>query len=81
MAATEQERSAIAQSIREAREAAGLSKIQLAEKAGLSRSGIGRIESGKRSPTGETLAALAGALDGTFVVTAQGMTFKRGETQ
>lgn len=48
--------------LREIRLRAGLSQEQLADKAGLDRTYIGRIETGKQSPTVETLEKLACAL-------------------
>lgn len=48
--------------LRELREAAGLSVQALADAAGLKRQGIYLLESGQRSPSWETVCALAKAL-------------------
>src|SRR5262245_38249399 len=48
--------------LRELREAAGLTREQLAEKAGLKAGGVRDIEQGRRSPQWETVLALCGAL-------------------
>ncbi|MBY0233230.1 MAG: helix-turn-helix domain-containing protein [Gemmataceae bacterium] len=49
--------------MRELREAAGLSRKQLADRAGLrSEAGIRDLEQGRRSPTWETVVALCKAL-------------------
>ncbi len=49
--------------LRELREAAGLSRKQLAERAGLrSEKGIRDLEQGRRNPTWETVLALCKAL-------------------
>lgn len=49
--------------LRTAREDAGLSVPRLADRAGLHRSGIARIEAGAQHPTPDTLLALAEALE------------------
>jgi DNA-binding XRE family transcriptional regulator len=48
--------------IRELREAAGLTQVQLAEKSGLPQSHISRLEGRKHSPSRVTLEKLAAAL-------------------
>src|SRR5262245_25379355 len=48
--------------LRELREAAGLTRQQLAEKAGLKAGGVRDIEQGRRSPQWETVLALCDAL-------------------
>src|SRR5262245_58653184 len=48
--------------IRSARQQQGLSQSELARRAGTSQSAVARIESGRTSPTVETLERLAGAL-------------------
>lgn len=45
--------------VRKAREYAGLTQSELAEKAGLARSGLARIEQGKGRPRRATIIALA----------------------
>lgn len=45
-----------------AREARGMTQRQLAEATGTSRSVISRLESGRHSPTVDTLAVIANAL-------------------
>jgi transcriptional regulator with XRE-family HTH domain len=49
--------------LRLARRRAGLSQTRLAEKAGLSRDGIYRIECGSRSPRIDSLILIAAALE------------------
>ncbi len=48
--------------IHEVRSAAGLTQEQLAEKSGLPRSHISRLENGKHSPSRSTLEKIAAAL-------------------
>jgi transcriptional regulator with XRE-family HTH domain len=48
--------------LREARVKAGLSQEALADRAGVDRTFVGRIENGKQSPTLDTLARMAQAL-------------------
>lgn len=48
--------------IREARDAAGLTQVELAERSGLPQSHISRLEQGKHSPSGKTLGKIASAL-------------------
>jgi transcriptional regulator with XRE-family HTH domain len=48
--------------LRELREEAGLTREELAEKAGLKPGGVRDIEQGKRVPGWETVLALCGAL-------------------
>lgn len=48
--------------LKELRQAAGLTQEQLADKAGMNRFGIAKLEQGVTSPTWETVQALAGAL-------------------
>lgn len=52
----------VSQRIRDARSAAGMTQEQLAEKSGLPQSHISRLESGKHSPTAQTLEKIAPAL-------------------
>ncbi len=49
--------------IKSLREQAGLSQVELAEKSGLPKNHVSRIEGGTHSPTRRTLEKLAGALD------------------
>jgi len=49
--------------LRELRTAAGLSREELAEKAGLSKWGINDLEQGRRSPSWETVVELCKALN------------------
>lgn len=56
-------REAIAELVKRARHAAGISQVQLAERAGLSRTNIERIESAKYNVTIDTLSLIARALD------------------
>jgi transcriptional regulator with XRE-family HTH domain len=51
-----------ARRLRELRDAAGLTQAQLAEKAGLHRQGIAKLENGEREPAWGTVRALARAL-------------------
>jgi transcriptional regulator with XRE-family HTH domain len=48
--------------LRELREGAGLTQKQLADKAGLDSRNISRLENGERSPTWDTVRALAATL-------------------
>jgi transcriptional regulator with XRE-family HTH domain len=48
--------------LRELREAAGMTQIQLAERSGMHRQGIAKLELGEREPTWATVQALAAAL-------------------
>jgi transcriptional regulator with XRE-family HTH domain len=48
--------------LRELREGAGLNQKELAVRAGLTLDGLSRLERGNRSPTWETVLALANAL-------------------
>lgn len=52
----------IREKIRARRDQAGLTQVQLAEKAGLPQSHLSRIESGKHSPSHATLTKIACAL-------------------
>ena len=49
--------------LREKREEAGFTQVQLAEKAGLSPQAIAALEQGKRGPTWDTVRRLAHALN------------------
>ncbi len=51
-----------AERLRQLREAAGLTQPQLAERAGMNRFGIAKLEQGVREPTWSTVQALARAL-------------------
>lgn len=53
--------------IRLERQKRGFSQEEFAEKAGLSRNAIWKIESGKVSPTLDTLEKIAAALDMDFM--------------
>ncbi len=53
---------ALARSVREAREARGLSPQALADLAGVSRAMVVKVERGASSPTAQLLARLSGAL-------------------
>lgn len=54
--------------IREAREAAGMTQQELAEKTGTARSNISRLEAGRQSPSYETLSKIAQALGKELVL-------------
>lgn len=56
----------VGQTIRSLRKAQGLTQEKLAEKAGLHRTYIGALERGEKSPTVETLARVARALNSTM---------------
>ncbi len=51
-----------ASKLRELRIAAGLTQPALAAKAGLTKDGVAQLEQGRRSPSWETVLALASAL-------------------
>jgi ribosome-binding protein aMBF1 (putative translation factor) len=53
----------VGKKIKELREAAGLTQVKLAEKAGLPQSHISRIENAEYSPTNITIAKIAKALN------------------
>ncbi len=48
--------------LREVREQAGLTQLELAERAGLTKDAVARLERGARSPAWETVVALCQAL-------------------
>src|SRR4051794_11225664 len=48
--------------LKELREQAGLTQVQLAERATLSKAGIAHLEQGEREPTWSTVQALCSAL-------------------
>jgi len=52
----------IAEEIKSAREAAGLTQLQLAERLGMSRDGVARWEAGQRAPVLGDLERIAEAL-------------------
>jgi transcriptional regulator with XRE-family HTH domain len=56
----------LARSVRQEREARGWSLADLAERSGVSRASISKIERGEASPTAVILVRLAGAFDLTF---------------
>jgi transcriptional regulator with XRE-family HTH domain len=56
----------LARSIRQEREARGWTLADLAERSGVSRASISKIERGEASPTAVILVRLAGAFDLTF---------------
>ena len=58
----------ISKKIKLERVKAGLTQEQLAEKAGLSRNSIQKIEQGKVSPTVDTLEKLANAFEMDFQI-------------
>ena len=53
----------ISRRVRDARESAGITQVELAERSGLPQSHISRIENGKLSPSHATLEKLARGLD------------------
>ena len=55
-------RSLVAKNLREIRNAQGVSQEDLAHRANLNRNYIGMLESGKHSPTVDTLEQIADAL-------------------
>lgn len=57
--------SALAGVLQEARKAVGLSRTELAAKAGLSRPHVGYLETGERQPSVESLKRIALALGTT----------------
>ena len=61
-------RQRIAGQVREARESAGMSMRQLAEKAGLTHRHIARVEDGTKNVTIDTLALVARALGITIEI-------------
>jgi transcriptional regulator with XRE-family HTH domain len=56
---------ALANRIRELRDQKGISQEELAHRAGLSRTGMGFLETGKRWPRLDTLMKVAGGLNVT----------------
>jgi len=58
----EQENAAFAQRLRALREAAGLTQTELAERAGLHRQAIAKLELSEREPAWSTVVSLADAL-------------------
>jgi transcriptional regulator with XRE-family HTH domain len=48
--------------LRELREQAGMTQLQLAERAGLTREGVAQLETGRREPAWRTVLALCQAL-------------------
>lgn len=67
----EEKRLKVARIIKNAREKKGLSQLQLAEKVGLSKSSIFRIEKGKFSPNGDLLYAIISALDEEIIIAGE----------
>lgn len=57
-----EEESGFAARLKALREAAGLSQAALAEKAGMNRFGVAKLEQGQREPSWATVQALAAAL-------------------
>jgi DNA-binding XRE family transcriptional regulator len=49
--------------LRELREGAALTQMELAQKAGLTREGVAQLETGRRKPAWETVLALCAALE------------------
>ena len=64
----QQQRERLGVRIRSLREAAGMSQLQLAERAGIQPSHLSRIEAGKYAVTFETVQAIAEALGMTVDV-------------
>jgi transcriptional regulator with XRE-family HTH domain len=62
-----------AANITDRREKMGLSRQQLAAKAGIDRAFLHRVEAGQRTPTVITLARLAAALDTTTATLVRGV--------
>ena len=52
--------------LRTERKARGISHEKLAEKAGISRQAVGKIESGERNPTMQTVYKIVKAMDMTL---------------
>jgi DNA-binding XRE family transcriptional regulator len=48
--------------LRELRDGAGLTQVELASKAGLTREGVAQLETGRRKPAWETVLVLCEAL-------------------
>jgi excisionase family DNA binding protein len=57
-----EDRHHVGQRLRQLREAAGLSQLQLAAASGLTHEAISRLEAGRRAPRGESVRRLAEAL-------------------
>ncbi len=57
---------ALIHTLREERKARGISHEKLAASAGISRQAVGKIESGERNPTMQTIYKLAKAMDMTL---------------
>lgn len=53
---------AFSESLKQARQAAGMSQLQLSEKSGISQQAISKLEKGKSSPSEYTMKQLAQAL-------------------
>lgn len=53
---------AFSESLKQARQAAGMSQLQLSEKSGISQQAISKLEKGKSSPSEYTMQQLARAL-------------------
>jgi transcriptional regulator with XRE-family HTH domain len=66
--------------VRERRTKAGLSQEELAERAGLDRSYIGQVETGRRNANLDTLSRLAVALDIDLGTLTRGLQTFRGRT-
>jgi len=67
----------IGRQIRETREAAGLSQLELAERAGLTQGNLSWIETGRRGVGVEVLNRLADALGATWGYDGGRMIFRR----
>lgn len=59
--------------LQELREASGLSKYALAQKAGVSRDMVGNVESGESIPTLHVTARLAWGVDRTLTELVEGL--------
>lgn len=58
----------IATQIREARQVQGISLKELAEKTGINRSNLSRIENGTLDPRVSTIKTIANALQRNFII-------------
>lgn len=64
----------IGEQIRESRKSKGLTQQQLATRCHLGFSTVQGIESGRATPTVDSLAAIVGVLGGVFVLSHEGWT-------
>ena len=63
-----QTRGDVARRLRELRRSRGLTQAELARRAGLDQRQVARVEGGRHDTRVETLLALVGALDASFVI-------------